>query len=399
MKAALVRFELWFLDEENYEFDYLQEINFHIVMNQIKAHKEKHNIDTIVGEMWADGWAYKHNEEWYSFLLKIQNASKKLGITHFYLIVGQCHDYQEELDKRNLNFTIIKYSWPVQEIVNGYNRVNQNNNVKPWNSNTGKFFVPGGTSARPKRIGLLSKFYDADMLQDAEWSFFPPWTDEDKKWCRSYLSHYSNNQYNNFLAYCTKELDPYYKKIYQYSKMTGPELVRENIFEQEWWSLVGYLNNEIFNKTTVSIVNEGPGNDKRFLTEKLWLTIFNQHPFILADSPDRFKYCKDLGLKMFDEYLKIKDYGYIDNDKLQIQAVVENTLYFLENVQKNKDRIRDDIAHNCQVFAKCNEHNKKQENFLKTFLVDVNITKYLENLHLGNYIYVPKISDVPKYEE
>ena len=399
MKAALVRFELWFLDEENYEFDYLQEINFHIVMNQIKSHKEKYNIDTVVGEMWGDGWAYKHNEEWYQFLHRIEKASNNLGIKHFYLIVGQCHDYQEELDKRNLNFTIIKYYWPVQEIVNGYNRVNQNNNVKPWNSSTGKFFVPGGVPARPHRIGLLSEFYDAGMLKNAEWSFFSPWTDEDNEWCRNYLLHYSDDQYNNFLKYCTRELDPYYKKIYQYSKMTGPKLVQENIFEQEWWSLVGYLNNEVFNKTSLSVVNEGPGNDKRFLTEKLWLTIFNQHPFILIDCPERFNYCKNLGLQMFEEYVKVKDYGYIENDKLKIDAVVENTRYFLNNIPLNKEKIQEGINYNYSVFKSCAQHNETQKQFLNSIVVDKDIYKYVDNLHLGNYISIPKIRDVPRYTE
>jgi hypothetical protein len=399
MRAALVRFELWFLNEENYEFDYLQEINFHIVMNQIKAHKEKYNIDTIVGEMWADGWTYKHTEEWYRFLYRIEKASKKLGIKYFYLCVGQCHGYQKELDKRNLNFNIIDYFWPVQEILNGYRRKNKLNDIHPWNSNTEKFFVLGGVSARPKRIGLLSKFYDSEMLNNADWSFFPPWTDEDKKWCRDYLNHYTDEQYEKFLIYCTKELDDHYKQIYHYSKMAGTDLVKENTFEQPWWSLVGYLDNQIFNNTSLSIINDGPGNDKKFLTEKLWLAIFNQHPFILVDSPERFQYCKDLGLKMFDDYVKIKDYGYIDDDKKQIDAAIENTQYFLDNIKNNKNSIQEDIEHNKQMFQRCNDSNKKHENFLKSILIDTDATKYLEDLHLGNYISIPKISDIPKYTE
>jgi hypothetical protein len=399
MRAALVKLELWFLDEQKYEFDDLHEINFHIVMNQIKTKKEQYAIDTVVGEMWADGWTYKHTEEWYQFLHRIEKASKNLGIKNFYLCVGQCHGYQQELNKRNLNFTIIDYFWPVQEILNGYRRKNKLNDIKPWNSNTGKFFVPGGVSARPKRIGLLSKFYDAGMLENAEWSFFPPWTNYDKEWCRNYLNRYTDEEYEAFLTYCTRELDDYYKQIYHYSKMDGPMLVRENTFAQSWWSLVGYLDNKIFNTTSISVVNEGPGNDKRFLTEKLWLAIFNQHPFILADSPERYQYCKDLGLKMFNNYLKIKDYGYIDDDKKQIDAIVENTQYFLENVNKNKNRIQEDIEHNKEVFWQCDKHNKKHEKFLKSILVDVDATKYLEDLHLGNYISVPKIKDIPKYEE
>jgi hypothetical protein len=398
MKAALVRFELWFLDEENYEFDYLQEINFHIVMNQIKEKKEKYDIDTAIGEMWADGWTYKNTNDWYRFLERIQIASQKLGIKNFYLIVGQSHDFQDELDKRNLKFTIIKYFWPVQEIINSYRRCNKLDNIKPWNSNTKRFFILGGVAARPKRIGLLSKFYDAGMLKDAEWSFFPPWTDDDKQWCRNYLSHYTDAQYNKFLKDCTREIDQSYKQIHYYSKMSGPELVKEKVFEQEWWSVVGYLDNKIFNKTSISIVNEGPGDDKRFLTEKLWLTIFNRHPFILVDSAERFQYCKDIGLRMFEEYVKIKDYGYIDDDKQQMQAVLENTQHFLNNSLQDEERIQEDIDHNRKIFQSCVQHNETQKHFLNSVLVDRDIYKYVDNVHLGKYISIPKINEIPRYE-
>ena len=399
MKAALIHFELWFLNEKEYRFDYLNEINFHIVMNEIKQKISKHSIDTIIGEMWADGWAYKDTDDWYSFLKRVQDASIKIGIKNFYLAVGQCHDYQHEINKRNLRFKIIEYHWPIQEIVNSYRRYNGIKKIQHWNSNTHKFFIPGGSPARPKRIGLLSKFYDANMLKNAEWSFFPPWTDHDKKWCRDYLNNYSDEDYNNFLKYCTRELDPFYNQIYKYSQMTGYDLAKQKIFDQPWWSMVGYIDNKFFNSTSISVVNEGPGNDKRFLTEKLWLTIFNNHPFILVDFPERFQYCKDIGLRMFEDYMKVKDYGYIEDPELQMQAAVENTKYFLQNLNQNKDKIKKDIEHNYKIFKEHEKHNNMQKLFLNSIIVDRDVYKYLDDLHLGRYIDIPKISEIPKYTE
>lgn len=399
MKAALIHFELWFLNEKNYEHDDLYEIRFHIAMNQIKENIKKNNIDTIVGEVWADGWAYNHNDNWYDFLKRIETASRKIGIKNFYLGVGQCHDYQEELEKRNLNYKIIDFYWPVQEIVNSYRRLDKINDIKDWNSDTGKFFIPGGVPARPKRIGLLSKFYDAGMLEKAEWSFFPPWTTEDKQWSRKYLHRYTEQQYNDFIEYCTREIDPVYKQIHHYSRMSGPELVKQKIFEQPWWSIVGYLDNKVFNSTSLSVVNEGPGDDTRFLTEKLWLTILNKHPFILVDTAERYQYCKDLGLRMFEDYVKIKDYGFIEDPEQQMDAVIENTQYFLQNINQNKDDIQKDIEHNLKIFYKYVLHNEQHKNFLENFVVDRNIHKYFEDIHLGTYISIPKISEISRHVE
>lgn len=398
MKAAFIHFELWFLNEKTYNQYDLLEANFHLVMNEIKQKIKNNNIDTIVGEMWADGWTYKHNDDWYNFLKKVENSSTKLGIKNFYLILGQCHEYQEELDKRNLKFKIIKYHWPIQEIINSYRRCNGIKKIKPWNSNTGRFFVPGGSPARPKRIGLLSKFYDQKMLENAEWSFFPPWTDEEKEWCKNYLKHYTDEEYDKFLKDCTRELDPFYKQIHKYSQMSGMDLAEQGIFNQAWWSRVGYIENKVFNNTSLSVVNEGPGIDKRFLTEKLWLTIFNNHPFILVDFPERFQYCKDIGLRMFEDYMKIKDYGYIEDPDIQMQAVVENTKYFLQNINQNKEKIQIDINHNLKIFNDHILHNTNQKEFLKNIIVDRDVYKYLDDLHLGRYISIPKLSEISKHE-
>lgn len=390
MKAALVRLERWFLNEEEYSDIDLLNVTYKLAIAEIKRQIAENKIDTIVGELWADGWAYKHNDLWYDFLQKLETQARELGIKHFYLGVGQCHEYQEELDKRNLSYKIIKYHWPIQEITNSYRRLNKIGDIKPWNSKTGRFFFPGGSPARPKRIGMLSKFYDEKMLENAEWSFFPPWTADDKNWCRNYLNKYTDYQYKKFIKYCTKELDPHYKQIHQYSNMSGVDLTKNKIFEQPWWLMVGYMDNKIYNNTSLSIVNEGPGNDLRFLTEKLWLAVLNNHPFILLDSPQRFQYCKDIGLRMFEDYVKVKNYGYIEDPEEQMNAVVENTKYFLQNVQANKDKIQKDIDHNLKVFYQHVEHNKAQAVFLDRLVVDTDIHKYLEEAYLGNYIDIPK---------
>jgi hypothetical protein len=385
---------LWFLYEDDYDDIVLLEANYNLAMAEIKRQIAENSIDTIIGEMWADGWAYKDIDEWYDFLHRVETQSRKLGIKHFYLGVGQCHDYQEKLNDKGLSYRILDYHWAVQEVQN-----NNKQNILPWNSNTGKFLFLGGAPARPKRIGMLSKFYDEGMLSNAEWSFYPPWTPEDKTWCRNYLGHYTDYKYKKFLKDCTREIDPYYKQIAEYSRMSGKELADKQVFQQHWWKTVGYIDNTVFQNTSLSIVNEGPGNDTRFLTEKLWQTVFNNHPFILVDNPERFQYCKDIGLRMFEDYVAIKDYGYIENPEQQMIAVVENTKYFLNNLPAFADRVKKDIEHNRQVYFSLVEHNTQLKDFMQKILAKTDIHKYLSTEYLGSYNRIPRLCDIPKHKD
>lgn len=400
MNIAIVVLELWFLYEDYYDDDMLLDATYNLAMLDIKKAIIEKKSDTVIGMMLADGWTYKHNNKWYEFLAKLEYSAKKLGIKKFYLIPGQCHDYQLELDYRNLDFEILEFYWPVQEMKNNYIKEDRFNKIKLWNCNTNKFMFIGGSSARIKRIGLLSKLYDAGLLNKNNiWSFYPPWKEDDIIFCRNLLSYYTDNEYNNFIKFATNQLDATYNETHYYTRMSGKELVDTDEFNKSWWKNIGYIENKHFQDTSISIVNDGPGNDMRFITEKVWIPIVNNHPFILADSPVRFQYCKDIGLRMFEEYMLIKDYGYIEDSYQQIDAVVKNVKYFLENAHRFKKEIKKDIAHNNKVFWKLADYNFKLCNNLEKNLDAVGLYKYMTNTYAGNYIRIPKLSDIPTHKD
>jgi hypothetical protein len=55
----------------------------------------------------------------------------------------------------------------------------------------------------------------------------------------------------------------------------------------------------------------------------------------------------------------IKDYAYITDEDVRLDAVVTNTKYFLENYETCKENIRLDIEHNYNIFLEIfREENK-----------------------------------------
>jgi hypothetical protein len=397
----LIILELWWLYDDQYSDDDLLEAAYHLAIDDIKKSIEKNNTNCIVGLMLFDGFLYKNTEQFYNWLHRLERSAKNLGIKKLFLMPGQCHDYQGELDKRHLDFEILKFHWPVQECYNNYN----SQNVASWNADTHKFLFLGGVPSRKNRIGTLAKLYESNMLHGhGVWSFFPPWTEHDKQWCRNYLSHYTNNEYNTFIQECQSDLDGKYLEVLKYSSMSGKEILDSKIFETSL-SINPYLiDNSYFQKTSISIVSDGwpdsKSKDYKFFTEKLWKAIVNNHPFLISDHPDRFAYARELGLKTFDEYFLISDYGFLDFEK-QTDALVINLKHFLNTAKSKKNEIRNDIEHNKQVFLNLHKNNEKIINLLKTDygLIRKSYDKYIANGNLSVYYRVPKLKDIQIHQE
>ena len=219
-----------------------------------------------------------------------------------------------------------------------------------------------GVPSRPNRIGLLSKFYDKKLLSNSLWSFFPPWTDEDKQWCRNYLSNYSDIEYNEFIAFCDQSVDNLYKDAKEYSRLTGKEWALGNIKEKQFIKDPNWIDPTIFWNSNLSVISEGhvylPATDSKFLTEKTWRAVVNKHPILLADSTDRYIYLQDRGLKTVDKYLSIPNYAYFDNYDLKMDAVASNVKYFLEHVNEHQQEIENDINHNFLRFLEIVKENE-----------------------------------------
>jgi hypothetical protein len=394
MKAELVNFELWFTYDEEHDQDKLDRLNIELVVADIKEAIAIKNVDCIIGLLLVDGFLYKDNDRFYSILEKIYQQGTQLGIKKFYLMPGMCSDYQDQLDSRGLKYKILTWDFPVNQMYQSYK--DKLHLLHDWNPTADKFLFLGGVPSRPNRVGLMSKYYDSGLLERAEWSFFPPWTADDQQWCREHLKDYTDEQYDKFLEYCNRAVDDKYAVSKDYSRVSGKEMADRNLLDSPWMNDCGWIDPNIFHSTSVSIISEGscypPATDFEFLTEKIWRAVINNHPFIVADHPDRFAFMKHRGLRTFEQYLHNPDYAYIKDEQIRLDSVVANTRYFLNNIADHVEKINTDINHNRTVMFDILNRDQKMIEWLKVELTvdQTSIDRWLLTKDFKTYIRIPK---------
>ena len=102
---------------------------------------------------------------------------------------------------------------------------------------------------------------------------------------------------------------------------------------------------------------------------------------------------------MFEDYMLIKDYGYIKDSNEQMDAIVKNTKYFLENSYRFLENIKEDIEHNKQTFWKLAQQNYNLCKNLEKNVGAKGLYKYLASRYLGNYNRIPKLSEIPLHKD
>jgi hypothetical protein len=316
MKTVLVNFEVFFKPEDEH---------YDIIMSRIP-----NDCTVVIGLLLADGLLYK-SKQFFDMYQRIKTAHPS---RQFELLTGMCGNNSTIEFDFNLNETYLSYqAVPVQQ----------------WNPTADKFLFMGGVPNRENRIVLLDKFYQAGLLEQAEWSFFKPWTDEQATWCRTALSHYTDAEYETFLNTCERKLDDVYADSKEYG--TAPE---KQTFE--WCKDPAWVDPAIYNNTVLSVVSEGLPQDlslnTAFMTEKMWRVFAQQHPFILSGTKDMMAYIKRLGFKTFEQYMRIPNY--VED----LDAIVENTRGFLEDYPKHEQQIKADCSYNYYHFHSLGRMNR-----------------------------------------
>ena len=287
----------------------------------------------ILGLMLADGFIHNNPGE------LIEQLASEVDLT---LVPGLAVD--------NTNYSkVVPFNFNLHTTYNSYKgKITYN-----WNSHANKFLFLGGVPNRPNRIGLLNKFRQAGLMDSAEWTFFKPWTDEQEDWCRSYTC-----DYEQLLTLC-RSIDTVYETSKHYGTSPG---------KNSWTHNTGWIDPSIYKNTLISIVSEGTNLDdksSKFLTEKTYRVFVQQHPFLHASNPEMFDYIKELGFKTFEDYMTIKDYAYLPNEEDRLDAIVENTKFFLENAKFYKDKIEADVKHNYFLFFDLALENNNQLKYIQ----------------------------------
>jgi hypothetical protein len=310
---------------------------------------------SVLGLMLADGFIHNNPGK------LIEKISKEIDLVIVPGLAPNNTDYPK----------IIPFNFNLHTTYNSYKD-------KPTNSwkCSSKFLFLGGVPNRPNRIGLLNKFRLAGLLDNAEWTFFEPWTDEQEDWCRSYTCDYTE-----ILKLC-RSIDT----VYETSKHYGT-----NPSANKWTSDTAWIDPHVFGNTTLSIVSEGVDSSdisSKYLTEKTYRVFVQQHPFLHASTPEMFDYIKELGFKTFEEYMLIKNYAYLPTEEDRLTAIVENTKYFLENCSNHREAIQRDIQHNYRLFFTLAEENAKILNYIRdTFdITQSEIDKWFNQKGFGHLV-------------
>jgi len=378
MKTKVINLELLYLDFENTTQELLVKFNRKYAVEEMQQAKND-GYNSIVFLLLIDGFLYKNNQEFHNTLEIIRDSAKEIGFQSISFMPGMAESFDTEEN-------IIFFDYYVWMIYQSYKDIKTNQ----WNDSSNKFLFLNGQPARVNRIYLTSLFHKKDLLKDNLYSFFPPWTDDDIKWCKECLG-YSEKDYNTFIEECQQTFDTLYDESKNYSKLDGPGLLKEKIYDKPWVKDPGLIDLKFFSQTCFSVISEGnayyPATDYFFLTEKTWRAVVNNHPFIIAGYKEQVLYAKQRGLETFEKYFDIKDYYLIEDEKERMKAVVHNTEHFLKNFKKYSNEIKLDVKHNYDLFFKIVEENKQTiKNFEKE-----DIEKYFISKTWTNLIRIPKI--------
>jgi hypothetical protein len=362
-KGKVINLE-WLRDCNYYEEKEFKNLKLQLIEKEIQQ-ACGNGCNIIVGIYLMDGFLPYSKEQFSLEMTEIKNIAEKYDIKKILIVSG----HGETIGDIGLPYCYFDYT--LRMTYNGYRNI-LDSIPKYKKEKNKKFLLLGGNSARPNRIGLYSKFYEERMFDRCVWTFFPPDTINDKKYCRNYLSHWNDNQYQEFLKFCQRSLDDTYVKascyLGDYANQSENKIFYD-LANEEWTRNIVYLDPNVFAETSFSVITEGPNywrDNHNFVTEKTWRTILHQHPFILVGHPEQLIYLEKLGFKTFLNYMKISDYANIYSDAEKFQAVVENTKHFLEIQDKFSDQIEQDVMHNYDLLL---EKIKDQEiffDFLKT---------------------------------
>jgi hypothetical protein len=258
------------------------------------------------------------------------------------LIVDECCDH-------NFN-NIARVHRILYFLVTTYIRIRHDHQPAnlEWNylGNKALFFI--GKSEKYHRIGLLAKLYDAGQLEKIEWSLYV--NEGIIKKLRNILSHYSDEEFDNFLNTCVKDLDPIKKQLQPESSHYDGFPYDVKLYENTVLSIISETN---YSKN----VHHISGNPwPTWITEKTWKAIANHHPFVMVSTPDTLKKLKSMGFKTFENYMEIPDYDSILNDDARLDAIVSNIAFFMSNYHNHINDIKADVIHNAHRFEEIAQH-------------------------------------------
>lgn len=205
-----------------------------------------------------------------------------------------------------------------------------------WNPSTENFLFLTGKPNRLNRIRLLYKFYKKNLLSNCTWSFHLN-NELEKKSCRNFLKELSDQDYTDFVAHHQR----------------NPDNITVSFGPGQSFHYDGYpFDKKLFSQCSFRVIAETMMMQQPIITEKTWTTMINRMPFIMAGYPGTLDILKNQGFRTFEKYLPVDNYDRIQDDDKRLDSIVENTEYWISNINVHKDMIAEDIEFNFQLLSK-----------------------------------------------
>jgi hypothetical protein len=235
-----------------------------------------------------------------------------------------------------------------------------------WNADADKFLFLTGHPGKMQRIRLLHKYVKAGLIDHCEWSLhIPPDDDIAMSIIHSYVPELTYAELEEFLNQYRCNPD----SIKMYIDPAGGF----------YYSGIPY-NVKLFTKTAFSIVSETffDDIDNAFITEKTWKAILNYHPFIMAGNTNSLVKLRNMGFVTYERFLSCQDYDLLSDPEQRLDAIVENTDYWLKNIKQYRSKIERIVLHNkAQMKILYQQNLNSIQNFINHHSLELDVDQLI----------------------
>jgi hypothetical protein len=201
-----------------------------------------------------------------------------------------------------------------------------------WNPDADRYLFLTGKPHKINRAGLLYKLRQQDLLKQCNYSFFMHqgiWQQT-----KNILPELSDAEFVEFITQHQRSPDN-----------VTPTMQTHNLH----YGGIPY-DCEMYSDSLFRLVSEtGMTYTPPWLSEKTYLTILNNQPFVIAGDVNSCQYLKTLGFETFDTIFEIPSYDKILNIPERLDAVVEHVKQWL-NGNFDQIRVAEMIEHNYHQF-------------------------------------------------
>jgi hypothetical protein len=229
-----------------------------------------------------------------------------------------------------------------------------NRHKNKWHSESKKALFLIGKPIKHQRIGLMNEFYRNNLLDYLDYTLHLPYSRENTNAIRA-------------LGIDSLQDENYIRKLLTDIQRPSNDIVLEHQITNTGFEYTGFPTNlRYYKNTCLSIVSENSfvfydegTRPTPYLTEKLFRAIVNYHPFIVLGDSGISGYIKSLGYKTFDNFFIPSNNKTFINTETTLSWAAKSVKHFIDNVDKNKDAIRELVSHNFNHFINQTEQEIK----------------------------------------